>query len=264
MYRYRYRIYMYVPGTLLCCLGIFLCCLEVLNRSRYTSLANLAYVSWRDFGFFPTNWLVFVFMTLSMFFVLGIIIWKMFCVISFMRELNKDYDLILKPYDTDGLGGFKPLEKLWFKMSFVAMPILANLIILSVLGYFWGPAYYPLGRSFDLLLTLFVIVVLLIYPIQKYHSIIETQKANFIEDIERKIDRHYKKIKEALSEEEKDLEKGYLGQIRQLQEIMGDVKSIPSWPFRTYQKIYIFLGALIPLIMESIIPWIMKIINYLA
>lgn len=158
----------------------------------------------------------------------------------------------------------KPLEQLWSKMTFVAMPILAALIILSVLGYFRGPTYYPLGRFFDLFLTIFVIVVLLIIPILEYHSIVKTQKANFIEDIERKIDRHYSKIKEALSEEEKDLEKGHLGQIRQLQEIMGDVKSIPSWPFRTYQKIYIFLGALIPLVMESAIPWIMKVINYFA
>jgi TolB protein len=255
--------YEYVPGIILCILGCLLCCWGFLSQPRHIALGNLAYVSWRDFCFFRTNWAVFVVVSLSMFFILGIFIWKMYKVVSFIKQINNSYELVLKPYDVDGSGGFGPLEQLWLNMSFVAMPILVDLIILSILGHFWGSTYYPLGRSFDLLLTCIFIIALLVRPILTYHRIVENQKANLLGNIENKIDNCYRKIEKALSEEEEDLEGNYLNQLKQFQEIAVKVKSIPSLPLKTYQKVIIFLGAFMPLIINSIIGWSREVITWI-
>ena len=255
--------YEYVPGIILCILGCLLCCWGFLSQPRHIALGNLAYVSWRDFCFFRTNWAVFVVVSLSMFFILGIFIWKMYKVVSFIKQINNNYELVLKPYDVDGSGGFGPLEQLWLNMSFVAMPILVDLIILSILGHFWGSTYYPLGRSFDLLLTCTFIIALLVRPILTYHRIVENQKANLLGNIENKIDNCYRKIEKALSEEEEDLEGNYLNQLKQFQEIAVKVKSIPSLPLKTYQKVIIFLGAFMPLIINSIIGWSREVITWI-
>jgi beta propeller repeat protein len=238
--------YVYVPAFFICTLGI-------ITQSRRTPLGELSFVSWSNPDFFPVNSLVFVVMALSMFFVLGILMWKMFCVVSFMRKLSNDYDLVLKPYDTDELGGFKPLEQLWLKMSYMAIPVLVVLIILSALSQVSGITFYPLGRFSDLILCNIVIVGLIVYPIWNYRRIVETQKAYLIEHVQKKIEKSYKSIEEALSEE-KDLESTSMGQIKQFQEVERRVKSIPSLPFTRYQKAYIFLSA--------IIPWIAQVMSY--
>jgi hypothetical protein len=235
-----------------------------ISEYDYTALEELEYLSWRDFYFFPRNWISFLVVVIfSAFSVLGIIIWRMFCVVKFMRHLNKNYDLVLRPYDVDESGGFGPLEKLWLKMSYVAIPILGGLFIISFLGYSKGSIHYPLWGNFDLVLIVFVFVGLLICPIWNYIHIVSTQKAKLLNDIEDKINRYYKRIEKTLIIQKRtDLEKDSLKQIKQLEEIMLKAKSISPWPFRTYQKAYILLAAVSPLIMDRVIPWVLEIIDY--
>jgi len=174
-----------------------------------------------------------------------------------MWRLNKDYDLVLKPYDTDGLGGFKPFEQLWVKMSFVAVPVLIDFIILSVLNYFSSTPFYPIGKFSDLILCSIVIVFLLIVPILSYYRIVKAQKVKLLDSIECKIRKYYDKIEEVLLEEDKDVDKKWMDQIKQYQEIELKVKSIPSLPFATYKRTYLFFIAII-----AIIPCITQFISY--
>jgi len=63
---------------------------------------KLDIVLWSDFNFFPLNWSVIILTAPLMWFVVGIFIWKMYCVVSFMRKLAHDYEFDLNPYNPDG------------------------------------------------------------------------------------------------------------------------------------------------------------------
>ncbi|MBU7011659.1 MAG: hypothetical protein HXS46_13305 [Theionarchaea archaeon] len=260
----------YVLGLILCCLGISthspfsnllresLCSIGILTCPVTMSLEKTGLVNWRNFIFFPVNWIAFTIVALSMFFMLGVFIWKMYCVVSFAGRLDNDYNLELKPYDTDGVGGFKPLEQLWLDMTYVAIPILSDIIILFFLNRFLGAAFYPFGRFSDLLLCNIAVVALLIYPIWNYHHVTEIQKTNFLENIEKekrtKVDEYYEEIENALFE--KDLKKEYMEHIKQYQEIVRNVKSIHSWPFTKYQKVGIAVSA--------VLAWAAQIFSFLT
>lgn len=49
---------------------------------------NPGFVRWNDFYFFPANWIVFAVVYLAMFLMVGIVVWKMFCVVYFMSRLD--------------------------------------------------------------------------------------------------------------------------------------------------------------------------------
>ena len=236
--------YMYLPGFFLSFFGIFAYLINIQNESP-------GFVSWRSFYFFPVNSIVQIVVEFLIFFTFGIFIWKMLCVVHCMWQLNKDYDMVLKPYDADGLGGFQPLEELWLRMSYMAIPVLTIPIMLFLLNHYFGTAFNPFSTS---VLCSTVVVVLLVIPVLNYHHIVETRKTSFLEDIEKKIERHQKRMEGDLLGEERDLEDQYMKEIERLQKVVFKVKGIPSMPFKQYQKAYILLSALI--------PWIMGIISY--
>ncbi|MBU7045547.1 MAG: hypothetical protein HXS54_03845 [Theionarchaea archaeon] len=204
---------------------------------------NLESVNWSNFYFYPVNSMSKAVVTFTIFFALGIIVWKMLCVVHFTRKLNHDYELVLKPYDVDGLGGFQPLEELWLRMSYMAIPVLIVPVSLFILNHFFSTPFEPLSTS---ILCSVLITGLLAYPILSYHSIVEASKTTYLEDIEMRIEESYREMEAALFEEGKELEDHCMKQMERLQKIVFDVRGIPSLPFKKYQKTYIILSALIP------------------
>ena len=176
----------------------------------------------------------------------------MLYTVHFTWHLNKNYNLTLKPYDTDGIGGFGPLEELWLRMSYMAIPILLLPIILFLLNHFFGIEFNPLSTS---LVCGIIVVVLLVIPILNFRHIVERGKANLLESIGTKIRKYQKKIEECLYED-KVLEESYMKKIVELEKIVLRTKNVSSLPFKKYQKLYIFLSA--------ITPWITGIISYSA
>ncbi len=235
--------YMYLPGFFLSFFGILVYLINIQNKSP-------SFVSWRSFSFFPGNSIVYIVIEFLIFFTFGIFIWKMLRVVYFMWQLNKNYDLVLKPYDADGLGGFQPLEELWLRMSYMAIPVLTIPVMLFLLNHYFGTSFNPFSTS---VLCSIVVVVLLVVPVLNYHYIVETRKTSLLEDIEKKVERHQKRMEEDLLGEGRDLEDQNMKEIEQLQKVAFKVKGIPSMPFKQYQKAYILLSALI--------PWIMGIIS---
>ncbi|MGC1122417.1 MAG: hypothetical protein WBA22_15095 [Candidatus Methanofastidiosia archaeon] len=235
--------YMYITAFFVVSNGVFF--------SFYRFPGGIRYVGWISPNFFPGTFFVFTVIDLSFFFIFGILLWKMLCVVDFMRLLNRKYDLLLNPYDTDGMGGFGPLEELWLRMSYMAIPVLMIPIILFLLHHFFSIAYNPLSTSF---ICSAVSVGLLVVPILNFHYMVEGGKASLLEGVETKVRKCQKKIEESLYGD-KDMEDSSMRQIEELEKIVLRIKSVPSLPFKKYQKIYIFLSA--------IIPWVIGIISYL-
>ncbi len=233
---------MYLFGFLICSFGLITYFISI-PKKTFSS------VSWCDFDFFPANSIVASVVEFSIWFMFGIFIWKMICLVHFTWQLNRDYILEFKPYDIDGAGGFGPLEELWLKMSYVAIPVLLIPIILFFMNHFIGTFFDPFSTS---VLCGAVVVILLVFPVWNYHNTIETQKTNFLERIEQKIEVCHEKVEEVLSDSQKKMENHYIEQINQFQEIALKVKGVPSLPFKRYQKIYITLSAIAPLIPKII------------
>ena len=212
----------------------------------------LGTVSWHYDNFFFGNSMVYLTVVLSLFLTSALLISKMYWVVDFIRKLNNQFNLVLKPYDTDGLGGFGPLEQLWFNMISVIIPVLAVVGALSLLDLYVGIAHFSVERFFNMFLFSIVIVVLLVILVLYYYHIVKTQKTKMLNDIEKKIDTYYKKAH--ITEKNKDVDKDSMKQIELLQKVVIKVESIPSFPFTTLHKTYIVSSAAI--------PFIIQIINY--
>lgn len=135
-------------------------------------------------------------------------------------------------------------------MISVVIPILGILGILSVLDRYFGIAGYLFESLLNLLLYNILFAIFLIFLVICYYHIVNTQKNKMLNDIERKIDKYYKKAH--ITEKEKNVDVNSLMQIEQLQKIILMVKNIPSFPFTTLHKVYILSSAVIPLMVQAI------------
>ena len=94
------------------------------------------------------------------------------------------------------------------------------------------------------------------YPLE-YHNIVEVQKINLMRIVDKRINKHYKKVENSLFiRRREDLDKDSVEKLRQFYEIALKIKDVPSWPFSPSDKIGIFLSA--------IVPWVVWIVDYLT
>lgn len=243
---------MYLLASFLYIFVILVFCLSEIPIEEITVLW------WTNIDFFPVCWIVSSITAPLMWFYVGIFIWKMFSIVFFMWQLSSQYEFTLKPYNPDGFGGMKPLGQLWLNMIFVAILVIVAWLIMFFFLRSFG-IVYPLQPRVEFLIiilyTIFILI-LLIYPMQSYHRLIEREKANLLKDIESKIKYHYKKIEKAiLSTNTRNLDTWSVEQIKYYHEIAIKIKSIPSWPFSSSEKISIILSV--------IIPWVLQGVDYL-
>ena len=224
-----------------------------------TPIPDLEFVLWYNFDFFPLNWIVLNIVAPLMWFLAGILIWKMYCVISFTRKVTHQYEFGLNPRIRDGFGGFKPFSRLWVNIALVIVPILLYHTAIFVYSLCQDLPYSSQQKYIDLAIIIsytIVVVILLIYPMKEYHDIVETQKVKNFRRITAKINRLWKIVKEPLlTGEDEDLVKNSEEELECSLRFVHKVKKIPSWPFTPSEKI----GVL----MIAIIPWILETIRYL-
>ena len=243
---------MYVPAFLFYFLVIIFFVVHI------TPIQDLDIVTWDNFYFFPFNWIVITIVGPLMWFVVGILIWKMYCVASFMRKLALQYEYDLDPYNRDGFGGFKPLGQLWVNLALVITPFLLS-HILGFLFHRYFELSYPLWQmsidSVIIISYIIIIIILLIYPMKKYHDIVRGEKLEHIRRYNERNTELWKVVKgPLLSGENEDSVKASWEQLEcSLQEIRA-VKEIPSWPFTLSERIGVLLIALV--------PWIIEVMHY--
>ena len=218
-------------------------------------------VLWYYFDFFPLNWILLIIAATLMWFVVGILIWKIYCVVSFMKKLVHQYEFDLNPYNPDGFGGFTPLGQIWINMALVITPVLLFYSGIFLFHLFYRSLEFPyslLQNYFDIAIMISYtigIIVFLIYPMKKYHDIVNAQKLELLTNIASKINWFWKIVRNPLlSVEDEDSVRASLEQLERCSRFVHTVKEIPSWPFTPSERIGIFLVALV--------PWILEIMHY--
>jgi len=215
---------------------------------------------WNDIHFFPLNWTVLIIVASLMWFMVGIFIWKMYCVVSFMKRLAQQYEFALNPYNPDGFGGFKPLGQLWLSIGLIIIPILLFYVNLFIFYRFFRFPYLLFQKYYDLVIIISYttgIIVLLVYPMQEYHNIVKGQKTELLKNIKIRIDRPWERLeKRLLSGKGMHLPKKSAEQLGQISEIVSKIQNVPSWPFTPSEKMSIFLSV--------IVPWIAEIVGRLV
>ncbi|MBU7047369.1 MAG: hypothetical protein HXS54_13130 [Theionarchaea archaeon] len=207
-------------------------------------------ITWFSSNFFFGNWILTLIVSSLMWFVVGILFWKMLCIVSFMRKLNHQYTFALKPFDPDGFGGLRPFSQIWFNMTLLIIPLLLTWVV--VFGHFhtFDVIYPQLQKNIDVVTSILhsiAIIALLGYPMKIYHNIVETQKAELLNNIRIKIDKSYRKIEETyLTDKERELDDNSLKKIKDYQEIVMKIRSVPSWPFTLSEKIAVLIGTAAP------------------
>lgn len=219
-------------------------------------IENLDLVFWSDFNIFKPNWLVNVVVASLMWFAVGIFLWKMYCVVAFMRKLAHEYEFDLNPYNPDGFGGFKPLGQLWVNMAFVIISVLLTFAFTFIFHRYLELSYPVWHRYADLAVIIAyttVIIIFLVYPMKEYHDIVRNEKLELLKGINVKIRRLWKIAKEPLlSDRDEDLVRAYWEQLERSRRFVDVVKRIPSWPFTPSEKVGILLIALTPWLLEAI------------
>ncbi|MGD2250715.1 MAG: hypothetical protein PVF58_20145 [Candidatus Methanofastidiosia archaeon] len=209
---------------------------------------------WNDINFFPLNWTVLIIVSSLMWFMVGIFIWKMYCVVYFMKELAQQYEFALNPYNLDRFGGFKPLGRLWLNIGLIIIPILLFYVNLFIFYRFFRLPYPLIDKYYDIVLIAsytIVITVLLIYPMQGYHNIIKNQKTKLLGNVETRIDRPWQRVeKRLLSGRRMRLPKYSVKQLDQIDTVASKIQNIPSWPFTSSEKISIVLSVIVPWVVE--------------
>jgi len=224
-----------------------------------TPIPDLESVLWYNFDLFPLNWIVLNTVAPLMWFLAGILIWKMYCVVSFTRKVTHQYEFGLNPKNRDGFGGFKPLSQLWINIALVIVPILLYHTAIFVYNIS-SELPYPLQQKYvDLAIAIsytIVVIILLIYPMKEYHDIVETQKVESFRSISAEVNRLWRIVREPLlTGKDEDLVKNSEEELEHLLRFVHAVRRIPSWPFTPSERIGI--------LMIAIIPWILKTIRYL-
>ena len=219
-------------------------------------IQELDIVLWSDFHLFPLNWSVIVLTAPLMWFVVGIFVWKMYCVVAFMRKLAHEYEFDLNPYNPDGFGGFKPLGQLWVNIAFVIIPVLLTFAFSFVFHRYFELSY-PLWRRYVdftiIIACTTVITIFLVYPMKEYHDIVRDEKLELLKGINVKIRRLWEIVREPLlSEKDEDLVRTTWEQLERSSRFVDVVRRIPSWPFTPSEKVGIFLIAITPWIIETI------------
>jgi hypothetical protein len=243
---------MYIPASLFSWFVIIVSVVHV------TLFQDSGTVFWDNFYLFPLNWVVVTIIGSFMWFIAGILIWKMYCVISFMSTLSHQYEFDLDPLNRDGFGGFKPLGQLWVNMALVITPFLLS-YILGFLFYIRFGLSYPLWQmiidSAIIISYIIVIIVFLVYPMKKYHDIVKSEKLEHLRSYNERNTRLWKIVKDPLlsGENEDSVRASWEELERSLHEIDA-VKGIPSWPFTLSERIGILLIALV--------PWILEVMHY--
>jgi hypothetical protein len=224
-----------------------------------TPIPDLEFVLWYNFDFFPLNWIALNIVAPLMWFLAGILIWKMYCVISFTRKVTRQYEFGLNPRNNDGFGGFKPLSQLWINIALVIVPILLYHTAIFVYNLCLELSYLSQQKYIDLAIIIsytIVVIILLIYPMKEYHDIVETQKVENFRRVNAEINRLWKIVREPLlTGKDEDLVKNSEEELECYLRSVHKVKRIPSWPFTPSERV----GVL----MIAIIPWILETIRYL-
>ncbi|MBU7046365.1 MAG: hypothetical protein HXS54_07990 [Theionarchaea archaeon] len=194
-----------------------------------------------------------------MWFLAGILIWKMYCVISFTRKVTHQYEFGLNLRNDDGFGGFKPLSNLWINIALVIVPILLYHTAIFVYNFRLELSYSSQQKYIDLAIIIsytIVVIILLIYPMKEYHDIVETQKVENFRRVNAEINRLWKIVREPLlTGKDEELVKNSEEDLECYLRSVHKVKRIPSWPFTPPERVGIFMIA--------IIPWILETIRYL-
>lgn len=243
---------MYVPAFLLFFLAIWI----FYNSIRPIEEVNM--ILWQNFHLFPLNWGIFLIVVSSMWFMVGIFLWKMYCVVSFMRELTKEYDFVMNPFNSDGFGGFKPFGLLLLDIILIATPITLYYIIVFIFSNFYDIPYFFEERIIHLffgITYLTAAALILGYPLQNYHNVVEEKKAFLLGDVEERIDKCYREIENNIQNED-NISQDSMNQLRNFHEIALRINSVPSWPFTSFERIIIYISA--------IAPWVGIALSYLS
>lgn len=219
-------------------------------------MQNIHVVMWNDFNFSPHNWLVFVAVSCCMWFMVGIFLWKLYSVVFFMRHLTSQYEFNLNPYSPDGMGGFKPLSRIWANMVLVVLPISICYIAILLFHRFSVGHYLLWQRIIDIsIMILYTLGIYLLigYPMKKYHDIIENEKSYILESINAKIVRLWELVREPLlSGKNEDPMRRYEETLDHSLRVIQTVREVPSWPFTPSERVGVFLIASIPWLMEAL------------
>jgi hypothetical protein len=241
---------MYIAAFSLCFLA------AAVLISTISPMQGLNVVMWNDFNFFPHNWIILVTVSCCMWFMVGIFLWKLYSVVFFMRHLKLQYEFNLNPYNPDGMGGFKPLGRIWASMVLIVFPISMYYIAILLFHQFSAAAYLLWQRSIDvtiMILYTFGISLFIGYPMKNYHDIVKSEKSYILESINAKIVRLWEIVREPLlSGKNEDSIRSYEETLDYSLRFIQTVREVPSWPFTPSERVGVFLIAIIPWLMETL------------
>lgn len=206
--------------------------LYVINQyALKTPIEESSILTWANYRIFPVNAIFYETLWAICYFIIGVMIWKIFQIAIYIRGLFKEFETEIKPFHPDKCGGLMPITLIVMNIN---MFVFAAGIALVIVYYSYLRTYIP-NIWFFLLGYVMVSIFLFFWPLIGARESMKANKERFMELFSTPLSREYELIfqefKDGIDTYDKHLDEKHLGKILTLREIYDRASLMPVWPY---------------------------------
>ena len=160
-------------------------------------------------------------------------IWKLLQVAICIRELFKEFEVDIRPFHPDKIGGLKPITQIVVNINLFVFAAGIGLIFvyISYLRERW-PHLWCIFAGYIIIST-----VLFFYPLSGTRE--SMKKNTFSKTLNQEYTKVFKEFKEGgIRPCDEYLSEEYLSQVKALRDFYDQAKEMPVWPFELIELLF--------------------------
>lgn len=184
-------------------------------------------VLWNTIRFFPISGFTLHFIWIFYFFIFGLIMWKAYVTIKYIRRLTRNFRINIRPLHPDKCGGLKPIGDISLGFDLIIFGI-----GIGIVGnvYLSETLYIPVVIVW-LLLYILLACFFFFYPLWGTHKAMRDEKNSVLDKLSIAMDEIYLNVYEEIASEGEAIRNKKLEKVERLDKIYQRANEMPVWPF---------------------------------
>lgn len=216
---------------------------------------------WIDYRVFPVNTIIYETVWVVCYFIIAVMIWKLFQTAIYIKRLFSEFETDIKPFHPDKCGGLKPITQIVVNI---------NLLVFAA-GISFVIVYYSYLRT--LIPNIWAIfagyivasLFLFFYPLIGARDSMKTNKERFLEFFSEPLNREYdlvfQEFRDGIDDYDKHLDERHLAKVTALRGFYDQAMKMPVWPFDRDTILTFTSRVLLPVLLVAINMIIAKYIS---
>lgn len=217
---------------------------------------------WKDYRAFLGYFTIYTAIWVVCFFIIAIMIWKLLQIAIYIRELFKEFEVNIKPFHPDKIGGLKPITQIVVNINLFVFAAGIGLffVYISYLRERW-PHLWCIFAGYIIIST-----VLFFYPLSSARESMKKSKEEFLNTFSKTLNQEYNKVFKEFKEGgirpcDEHLSEEYLNQVKALRDFYDQAKKMPVWPFDRDTILTFTSRVLLPIFLVVINMIVMKYLH---